>query len=475
METFQLRDPELARDYILESMLLSRAQQVTSETFELGLRLAMEIASEGSPLPPLGLVADIGILVTRTGIEGEGPVDVAGFDAGLARRYEDYVLGKFYADSSFERAIDAIAKYEGRDCDRAIAYLIRQICDRCDVGGPVLSPGVIKSLSKEESEEVHSLALTLIESEGISSEMREDYQDLITAIKSGGDTLGAEDVFELEHGTALAEFGQRIALRQVLRSSVDFEKELPNQKPRARIRSYSVASNIMEEDYYPIGGFSSISNRGTIESLVRSELAYIDKEVRPDLFDIKFARGELLYYSRDENQFLRRRLSFVFQLHPDLTAARFKDAQLQYQRIVLVMAMMYAAVRRLSQWLSDDALCFYLVFVESEGAAELDDERELFATLFREQIANGSVEIVELKASKVREFCGDLARTSLCQVLSVSPNLHPFDDSLAAASHMILDDSRPTLMLDEDTSFQSEELDFDGWRESLETLLKFWI
>ena len=39
-------------------------------------------------------------------------------------------LGKFYADSSFERAIDAIAKYEGRDCDRAIAYLIRQICDR---------------------------------------------------------------------------------------------------------------------------------------------------------------------------------------------------------------------------------------------------------------------------------------------------------------------------------------------------------
>ena len=56
METFQLRDPELARDYILESMLLSRAQLVTSETFELGLRLAMEIASEGSPLPPVGLV-----------------------------------------------------------------------------------------------------------------------------------------------------------------------------------------------------------------------------------------------------------------------------------------------------------------------------------------------------------------------------------------------------------------------------------
>ena len=28
---------------------------------------------------------------------------------------------------------------------------------------------------------------------------------------------------------------------------------------------------------------------------------------RPDLFDIKFLRDELLYYARDENRFLRRR------------------------------------------------------------------------------------------------------------------------------------------------------------------------
>ena len=76
-----------------------------------------------------------------------------------------------------------------------------------------------------------------------------------------------------------------------------------------RKRRYSVATNIMEEDHYPIGGFTSISNRGTVESMVRSELAYIDEGMRPDLFDIKFARNELLFYSRDENQFLRRRLS----------------------------------------------------------------------------------------------------------------------------------------------------------------------
>ena len=41
---------------------------------------------------------------------------------------------------------------------------------------------------------------------------------------------------------------------------------------------------------------------------------------------MKFLRDELLYYSRDENQFLRRRRTFVFALFPDLVDARFKDA-----------------------------------------------------------------------------------------------------------------------------------------------------
>ena len=35
------------------------------------------------------------------------------------------------------------------------------------------------------------------------------------------------------------------------------------------------------------------------------------------MFDIKFIRDELLYYSRDENQFLRRRRAFVFGLSAD--------------------------------------------------------------------------------------------------------------------------------------------------------------
>jgi hypothetical protein len=108
--------------------------------------------------------------------------------------------------------------------------------------------------------------------------------------------LALEDVFELEHGTALAEFGQRLALRQVVRVAGQFEVLLPRKPPRPSKRSLAVPTHILDEDTYPVGCFTSISTRGSIESLLHSELADMetDKELQPDLFDIKFQRSELL-------------------------------------------------------------------------------------------------------------------------------------------------------------------------------------
>src|SRR6185295_9713646 len=101
----------------------------------------------------------------------------------------------------------------------------------------------------------------------------------------------------------------------------------------------------------PVGGFSSLSTRGTIESLLHSQLAFMEKEDRPDLFDMKFLRDELLYYARDENQFLRRRRTFIFALFPDLRHTRVKDPALPYQRGILLLGLVLVMVRRLSDWL----------------------------------------------------------------------------------------------------------------------------
>src|SRR6202040_3897497 len=97
--------------------------------------------------------------------------------------------------------------------------------------------------------------------------------------------------------------------------------------------------------------------------LLDSQLAFMETD-RPDLFDIKFLRDELLYYARDENQFLRRRRTFVFALYPDLVRARFKDADLPWQRIILLLALLIVVVRKLSEWLAAEALVFEFLIVD---------------------------------------------------------------------------------------------------------------
>src|SRR5207253_3775834 len=52
---------------------------------------------------------------------------------------------------------------------------------------------------------------------------------------------------------------------------------------------------------------------------------------------------------RSSDLFLRRRRTFVFTLAPDLARARFKDAALRWQRIVLVLALLVVAVRKLTE------------------------------------------------------------------------------------------------------------------------------
>src|SRR5205823_679693 len=135
---------------------------------------------------------------------------------------------------------------------------------------------------------------------------------------------------------------------QVLQAATYLEAALPARRPRQGPHRHDVPTRLLDESTYPVGGFASLSTRGSMESLLQSQLAYMEKidvidpltlpspppgggegngyslalseeegRVRaPDLFDAKYLRDELLYYSRDENEFLRRRRTFAFMLYP---------------------------------------------------------------------------------------------------------------------------------------------------------------
>jgi hypothetical protein len=482
MHHLELRDGREARRYLLQGLWLQRTVSPATDTVRPALEWAREIVAAGQPLPPLGFVADLGHLLLGTEWDLSGatrtsrdlPV-VPGLPVGLARTYEDHVLGKMVADWTLARAGDALRRYQGRDRARGLAFVVTQFLHRAGFQGVELSPGIVKSLLEVSPREVLAQGWEALERDGLQPVLAELMQSLVMAVRRSAEALDGKDLFELEHGSALAEEGERLALRQVLQAAESFEAGLPRQRPRARAVRKVVPTRVLDEDAYPVGGFSSLSNRGSVESLLHSQLAFMEKAERPDLFDIKFLRDELLYYARDENEFLRRRRTFVFALYADLIESRFKDPALPYQRGVLLLALLVVLVRQLSDWLSTDALVFVFQFPVNQDEDPLAPERALIEALLREGIANGSVVVEKLPdLAAMQSACTRFTRRSLCHCLSVSVAGQPFQAENAVVSELRLDGPRPTLVVDPPWCSDEASDPLQAWHEALFAVLALW-
>jgi hypothetical protein len=199
-------------------------------------------------------------------------------------------------------------------------------------------------------------------------------------------------------------------------------------------------------------------------------------EPRPDLFDVKFVRDELLYYSRDENQFLRRRRSFVVTLLPDLIGARFKDIELPTQRIVLTLAMLVVLVRKLTEWLSADALAFEFLFVAGGDSQPLGQEEALLAMLFREPIATGTVRLTRVpNTDAARKAVTERARRSLCHALTVGAGGTGLPADGAETARLVIAGRRPRLMSEDGDATTAGDDAWEAWQQTLERLLQRWV
>ncbi len=474
----ELRDPGEARRFLLQGLWFQCVLPPAAAGVRPALALALEMSAAGYPLLPVGCIADVGnAAVNVNSHTTRALIPLPGVPANLLRTYEDHVLGKLYADWTFARASDALRSYEGRDRIRGLVFLLGRFCERAGLPGVEMSPSIIKSIAEIPADQALVEGWEMLARDGPHSLLLELYAELPAAARQVAEVLGPEDVFELEHRTALAEPGERLALRQVLQSAGSLDAALPRQLVRSPANSGAVPTRILDEDTYPVGGFSSLSTRGSIESLLHSQLAYMEPAgERPDLFDIKFLRDELLYYARDENQFLRRRRTFVFVLSADLVSTRFKDPELPFQRGVLLLALIVVTVRRLSEWLSTDALAFEIVFIHGDDDEPLAAERGLLEILLREPMANGSARLLHLPAEELSGHCTELARRSLCHCLVIGAHPGPVAAADVTVTCLQVDGPRPTLHGENEALPVAEAEDAQqSWARTLENLLQLWV
>lgn len=482
MKTHTIRDSFDARRFLAQGLWWQRVLPPTAATVRAALTWAKELASGGQPLPPIGFVADLGHAALGDDWDarpGREQVSVPNLPMNLIRTYEDHVLGKIYADHTFTRASDALHKYpKGRDQARGLAYFLGQFRERGRFDGVDLPVGVINALLETPPEEILA--------EGYES-MRLDephpllpllYESLIQAARRTAAVLAPEDIFDLERKSALEELGQRLAHRQVLRAAATLDATLPKHKIRPLARRMEVPTRILDEDTYPVGGFTSVSNRGSVESLLHSQLAYMETEQseHPDLFDTLFLMDELLYYSRDENQFLRRRRTFVLALNTDLIDIRFKDIELPYQRGVMLLGLIHVLVKRLAGWLSTDALNFQILFLGTSDPGPLANERALLEKLFYEEIALGILRLEAQNPARLAARCEDWSRKSMvhCLVAGVQPPLVQARD--VVVSRMAVNAPRPSLGdgVGELNPVEGDDAS-DSWANALQQILMRWI
>jgi hypothetical protein len=481
MTPVELRDPDDARLFIAQGLWLQRAAAPAAVTVRPALGWALEIAAAGQPLPPVGFIADLGNVLFRLDRDTRAHRDtpnLPGLPVGLSRTYEDLVLGKLVTDWTVERAADAVRHYHGRDQGKGLAFVVSQFRERAGFEGVLLSPAVLKALAEAPPDEVLARGWDSLTRTGVQPLLVQLYEGLIAATRHVAEALGPEDVFELEHGTALAELGQRVALRQVLQTAARLDAGLPRHPPKTPAGRREVPTRVPDDDTYPVGGFASISTRGTIESLLHSQLAYMEPATapRPDLFDIKFLREELLYYSRDENEFRRRRRAFLIALQPDLVHGRFKDVGLPTQRIIMALALLVVLVRRLTAWLTADALTFEFVFADDGKAQPLAHEYGLLQMVFREQIANGTVRLRRVEGwDAVAKLAAERARRGLSGALSVGTTDRPFTVDGCAALRLKVVGARPRLEGDEGAAPVEGEDDWDSWQIALGRLIDLWL
>lgn len=400
MSATELRDAAEAAAWLAAGLALVRVGEGGGAALAAEWPLLAEIAAERGALPPPGVALDVARLFAGGRI-GDAPVTGPPGLRAAASRYRDQLLGRLDASPELGPLSLAFAALPAAAARRAAAVIACRLLGRA--GAPVvsLSSALLRQLG-EGGPEALAAAAAGADPEPAHALLESQYLALAAGARRCPRLLEPTDTFLAQHIEALGDLGQRVAAEHIAAARADLGAALagvrPSRPPRVRDRT----TRLREEERYPAGGFSAVSTSGSIENLVTSELIYMDEQPgEVDLFDVRYAEGELLYYTRDDSDLVRGRRALRVALLPDLDRARIKDPGARRQRLVTALGLVAAVIDRLEAALEGDALEVRVATVAAPGGEQpLDAERALLEIVFAESIERGVVSV---------EAAGDLA------------------------------------------------------------------
>lgn len=123
----------------------------------------------------------------------------------------------------------------------------------------------------------------------------------------------ADDIFEIGHPDLFVRPADRLFYRRMMRTMKGVALWTRSVFTLKEESSWVVAK-YGEPLVLPLGGYDELSNKGTLSSLVPSELAYIDESMAFDLFDYKLLENQLIYFKRDSGAVFRIRRDVLIKV-----------------------------------------------------------------------------------------------------------------------------------------------------------------
>jgi hypothetical protein len=397
-------------------------------------------AEELAAMPPPGVIADVAMLLGGARPQLPPPQG-GGEELRVAlRAYDDDVLGRLVGTPRFDDVLAAYAHLPQTLRPQAIALVVGALCERAAFAGLSVNPATLRRALLRPREEREAMGRAELRSPAMAGRLAEAYRQLARGARQSRALVDDREVFAIDHLQVLGSFARRMAADHIAAAAEALARTLPRRLPGRRHQRGARDTQLADEDTYPAGGFTAITPGGSsanIENLVSSELVYMEDHGVVDLFTLRYVEGELLFYTRDDSVFRRHRHLITFLLGGDLDDARVKDPAVPWQRLVLGLGLLVAAVRWLTDQLGHEALAVRLSFPPKL----LAEERELISLLLEGEITSGIVQVVEEPAERAvlggtaasNTAISDLVVISLGPVPALPKGQRALHLSLAAA------------------------------------------
>ncbi len=445
MARTELRTQQEVASWVAAGLCLRRVPSqetdATAEEATIGQAI-LTCASELGVLPPAGVIADVAVLLGGARLPQASPAPGDDHLKAAMRAYEDDVLTRLASTSRFDDVLAAFAHLAPSLRPSAVALVVKAVCERSSFAGMSVSPATLRrALARPKEERDAAGKVELRDSTAVADRLADAYTQLARGARQSRALVDEREEFLIDHLEVLGSYGRRLAVDHINAAAGAITGRLPRRLPAKREQRGVKDTQLADDTLYPAGGFTAItpSSSANIENLVSSELVYMEDGADVvDLFTLRYVEGELLYYTRDDSVFRRHKHVIVFALGADLVEARVKDADVPWQRLVLALGMLVAAIRWLTEQLGHEALTVHLAFPPRVLAAE----RELVELLLEGEVKSGTV-VVSEKTYEEAVDVAQAARSAISDLVVVSMGSVPALPKGQRALHVSLANTAP--------------------------------